>query len=344
MFTGFLVYADVNISDLQNSDLWKKKSSGNIIFYTKVEDFKIPVLCFHKIGDQERYEITSTKFEQFLIFLNENNFFPISDKDYLNNDFSMVPSGKKPIVLGSDDASEGNFILKTRDSNSFTGNVDLTVTTPKLEEESMVYLLEKYLPKVQGKINFTFYTSFNGVPFRQTGGTTSFGENYRDIPIVGYKLNYLIDNFYIGIHTVTHPITVNSTPDSFKWELDEFYRILESYVGDKISLINTLAYPYGCGTLKPEMENMIRNYNYKNYSIIGAFDFDGLFTKSVVSKSVNKFDISRLGVDNKNIESVYNFLKKVKLITSERVIAVGSRDELNSIDINDKDILVVGHS
>ena len=102
--------------------------------------------------------------------------------------------------------------------------------------------------------------------------------------------------------------------------------------------------PYGCGTLKPEMENMIRNYNYKNYSIIGAFDFDGLFTKSVVSKSVNKFDISRLGVDNKNIESVYNFLKKVKLITSERVIAVGSRDELNSIDINDKDILVVGHS
>ena len=73
---------------------------------------------------------------------------------------------------------------------------------------TMVYLLEKYLPKVQGKINFTFYTSFNGVPFRQTGGTTSFGENYRDIPIVGYKLNYLIDNFYIGIHTVTHPIIV----------------------------------------------------------------------------------------------------------------------------------------
>ncbi|MBN2617958.1 MAG: hypothetical protein JXR64_06565 [Spirochaetales bacterium] len=283
----------------------------------KSSNGKIPVLCFHIIGDGERYEISPDNFEKLLIYLNKNNFFVISDKEFINKDFSQVPNGFKPIVLGSDDASEGNFIYKTDDNDILNGRIS-NLDNPEIDEKSMVGILKRNLAPRDGKINFTFYVSFNGIPFRQSGGE-SFGSNYRNNPIVANKFNYIIDNFILGIHTVNHPVTKDTSVSDFKNELVLFYEIMETYVGEKYKMIDTLAYPYGCADLKPEMQQMIEDFNYKGQTIIGGFDFDGYFSKSPLTNNINKYDISRLGVDNYNIDKVYGFLENVKLFVVERV-------------------------
>jgi len=340
MFISFSLFStDYN---LENSDVWSKKVIGDISVYTKKDSGKVPVLCFHKIGTKARYEITSDGFESFLSYLNSNNFYVISDKDFINRDFSKVPTGFKPIVLGSDDASEGNFIYKTTTEDIVNGEIDNTLGEPQIDSKSMVGLLNRYLPLEQGKRNFTFYVSFNGIPFRQTGGREATGEYYRGIPIIERKFNYLLDNFEIGIHTTTHPVTKDSSVADFKWEIDEFYRILESYVGDRVSLINTIAYPYGCADLKPEMEDMLSNYSYKNTKIIGGFDFNGYFSGSPFTAKLNYYDISRLGVDNQNIKAVYGFLESVPLFHSQRVIVVNSLEDLKGFKYNDSDRVIVG--
>lgn len=336
------LYSEVSLADLQDNNIWNRQDKGGVSYYTKKDLGKVPVLCFHKIGAEPRYEITAKIFENFLKYLNSNDFYILSDKELILNDFSMVPTGYTPIVLGADDASEGNFLYKTIGSDIVNGELDYSTGELQLENNTMVSILEQNIEPVNGKINFTFYVSFNGIPFRQTGGMLPSGEYYRGIDIIGTKFNYLIDNFIVGIHTVTHPVTKNTSASDFKWEIDEFYNILNSYVGDKSKLINTLAFPYGCLDLKPEMENMLRNYNNNGLKIIGGFDFDGYFSKSPFTDKVNNYDISRLGVDNQNIQNVYGFLKSVKLFETHRVIVVKSRVDLAEVLYNKNDTIIIG--
>ncbi len=341
-FISINLYSEISLTDLQDSSVWSRQDKGSVSYFTKKDIGKVPVLCFHKIGEEPRYEITADKFEEFLKYINNNKFHILSDKELVLNDFSMVPTGYTPIVLGSDDASEGNFLYKTLGGDTINGELDYSTGELQLEGSTMLSLLEQYIEPVNGKINFTFYISFNGIPFRQTGGKAATGEYYRGIDIIGSKFNYLLDNFIVGIHTVTHPVTKNTSAVDFKWEIDEFYNILDSYVGDKTKLINTLAYPYGCADLKPDMRDMIKGYNNGGLNIIGAFDFNGYFSRSPFSGKVDNYDISRLGVDNQNIQNVYGFLESVKLFNTNRVLVVKSRGDLDGVLYNDSDIIIVG--
>ena len=336
-----LLFSEISISELNNGS-WSKIERNGVFIYTKKDNGKVPIFCFHKIGNEPRYEITADNFENFLIYLNKNNFFPLSDKEFLERDLSRVPTGYTPIVLGADDASEGNFEYKTHGENSVIGEINIKSGKKELTNGSMVQLLEKHLKPTNGIINFTFYVSFNGIPFRQTGGYEFLDNQFRGNPLVKEKFNYIIDNFILGVHTFSHPVTKNTTPEKFKWELDTFYSILDSYVGDKISKITTLAYPYGCATLKPEMEIMIKNYEYKGVKIIGGFDFNGYFSHSPFSSRIRDYDVSRLGVDNKNIEKVYGFLESIKLFNTKRVIVVESRNDLINVKYTDDDVIIVG--
>lgn len=342
ILTFFSLSADINRSELDSRDIWSKKESGSTTYYTKKDLGRIPVLCFHKIGLDDRYELTAANFEEFLIYLNTNKFYPLSDKELLLRDFSMIPSGFTPIVLGSDDASEGNFEFKTIGTDKINGEIDRSTGSSENLEDSMVYLLEKYIKPVNERINFTFYISFDGLPFRQSGGSETTGKYYRGIPVVKEKINYLLDSFIVGIHTVTHPITKNTDANKFKWELDEFFSIMRDYVGDRSNLIDTLAYPYGCADLNPELREMLVGYENKNQTILGSFDFDGYFSKSPFNSRFDNFEVSRLGVDNQNIDNVYGFLESVKLFDTTRVIVVESEDDLASINYNSDDTIIIG--
>ena len=342
MFISFFTYADITLSDLDNSSVWNKTVDDNVTYYTKKDYGKIPVLCFHKIGEEKRYEITADSFESFLIYLNENKFFVLSDKELLSRDFSKVPTGYTPIVLGSDDASEGNFLYKTTTEDSENGVIDISSGQAELQEDTMVYLLEKYLAPVDGRINFTFYISFDDVPFRQTGGQSSKEEYYQGLDLVATKFNYLLDNFIVGIHTVNHRVTKDISVSDFKWELDEFFKIMRGYTGDRVSMINTLAYPYGCADLDPELRNMILNYDNNGLNVAGAFDFDGYFSQSPFHNSFDNLEVSRFGVDNQNIDLLYGFLESVPLFNTTRVVVVDSEADLKDVLYTDDDQIIVG--
>ncbi|OQY37144.1 MAG: hypothetical protein B6229_08855 [Spirochaetaceae bacterium 4572_7] len=276
LFLSLTVFADTSIDELKNPEVWSVVSINNVDVYTQKDSGKVPVLCFHMLNDEYWYGITPKRFENFLIYLSENNFYPLSDSEFILKDFSRVPSGMTPIVLGSDDASQGNFLYKTIGPLEI-GDIDTSTGKKELVEDSMVYLLQKYIKPVNGKINFTFYVSFNGLPFRQSD----------------------------------------------------------------VKKISTLAYPHGCGVLKPEMRELIEGFDRYGASVIGGFDFDGLFSLPTFDNRVDSYDISRLGVDNRNIDRVYGFLESVPLFKTKRVFVVDSLDQLADYVLNESDEVLI---
>lgn len=340
-FVLYPLSAEISFEALTDTEVWQEHKSGNVTIYNRRDLRRVPILCFHIIGEAERYEITPENFSNLLIYLNGNKFWLISDKEFINQDLSSVPTGYKPIVLGSDDAAEGNFLYKA-DGDISSGDIDLSDVV--IEKNSMVEILQRHIKPRGGRIPFTFYISFNGLPFRQTGGYDT-NRDYRDNPVIEHKFNYLLDNFILGNHTYGHPVTKLTAAEDFKTELDKFYDIMQTYVGNRVTEIDTLAYPHGCSELKSDMREMLKSYNYDGVSILGGFDFDGYFSTSLYSPALDNLDISRLGVDNKNISRVYGWLESVPLLVSERVLVVEESGDLEGFNYSEQDqILIRGES
>lgn len=336
-FVLYPLFSVPTLKELKDTTVWQEFSRNNITIYNRKDLRRVPILCFHIIGEKERYEITPENFSNLLEYLNSNKFWLVSDKEFLGRDLSSVPTGYKPIVLGSDDASEGNFLYKT-DGDLSSGNIDLNSAV--IVKDSMVAILERYMKPRDGKIPFTFYVSFNGLPFRQTG-SYDIGQDYSGNPVIKHKFNYLLDHFIVGNHTYGHPVTRHTSAEDFKKELDEFYGIMKSYVDERIDEINTLAYPHGCAELKSDMREMLEDYHYDGVIIKGGFDFDGYFSTSPYNKTLDSLDISRLGVDNKNISRVYGWLESVPLLVSERVLVVDDMADLVGFNYNEQDQILI---
>lgn len=332
------IFAEVNITDLENSEVWKRSENGQVTIYREISQKRVPILCFHIIGDKERYEISALNFTNLMEYLNDHKFWLISDKEFIKGDLSSVPTGYRPIVMGSDDASEGNFLFQAKTGTLDTGVIDFT--DPKVVENTMVDILQDNFTPRDGIIPFTFYVSFNGLPFRQTGGEI-IDDSYLGSKTLSFKFQYVMDNFILGNHTFSHPITKLTTASDFKEELNKFYDVMYSYLGDDISRIDTLAYPHGCHDLTPEMRFMLENYNYRGVQLSGGFDFDGYFSTSPYGSTLDNLDISRLGVDNKNIDRVYGWLESVPLLVSRRVLVVDSRDDLIGFTLSTEDEIII---
>jgi hypothetical protein len=302
-------------------------------------DGYIPVLSFHKLGEQDDFELTKERFEEFLIYLNANEFHIISDHQFLNEDYTRAVKGRKIVVLGSDDGSNGVFYYKT-DGDLKTGNFLTKNGNFLISEESMVFYLNKYLPKENGHGNFTFYLTFDAIPFRQTGGFVNPGKPYLQMPAVRSKLHYLVRNYFIGNHTQNHLYTEELSNMDFTKELIGFYDIMELYDID-ISLIKTLAYSFGIGRLSFDRKKLLEDFRYKGTSIAGAFDYDGYFSRPLNDDSVKPYDISRIGVDNKSFEKIMSLLKNVDIFESERAVLINSEFypfDLSTIDLNKNDL------
>lgn len=298
----------------------------------------IPVLAFHKLGSKDKFELTPQKFEELLIFLLEENYHIISDKQLINSDFTYAPDGKKLIVLGADDGAAGVFYYET------SGDIK---TSPFIMEDgqylisnqSMVYYLDKHLPRERGRGNFTFYMTFDAIPFRQTGGGYNPGPPYLAMPAVRSKLHYIDENYYIGNHTLHHYYSEDITELEFLFELIGCFEVLESYGIDN-GPESTLSYSYGIGELSPQREQTVREFSYKGITLLGAFDYDGHFTKPVESYGVNTYDISRTGVDNSNYENILMLLEAGDIYINQRAVLVDGTEypfNLSGLELNKGD-------
>lgn len=306
---------------------------------SRAGDGYIPILAFHKLGEAERFELKRELFEELLVYLNINGFHVISDYQYLTGDYTFAVNGKKIIVLGADDASAGAFYYKT-DGDLKTGNFIMEKGQYIISDESMVYYLNKYLPIEEGRRNFTFYITFDAIPFRQTGNGLNTGAPYYSMFAPLSKFQYLQKNYHLGNHTANHFYSEDLDELDFIDELIEFYDIMESY-GMDLASIKTLAYSFGIGKLSAEREHTVKTFSYKDVRLAGAFDYNGYLTYPVDHKSVNIFDVSRIGVDNRSYRKLLDLLESVDIFVSRRAVLVESDEypfDLRRLKMNKSDL------
>ncbi len=296
---------------------WSTNRRGNVIVVSeKAVSGEIPILCFHKIGRQDRFALSPERFRRLLRYLNKNKWYWVSDYQYLTGDFSRVPTGMKPVVLGADDAGSGNmeYVVK---GNPLTGNLKLFADGPRLERNSMVAILEKLAPRENGRINFTFYISFDAIPFRQLGGSANPGFPYKNIPLVKKKIRYLDEHFIVGIHSLSHKYVYKMGIDAFVNDIDEAWELLDYYSGGCCKTLNTMAYPYGVGDLTGELQAKLTRLSRNGRSLAGAFDLDGMYADPPGNPG-NLFDVSRINVDNSSWSNIIDMLENVNAVKSQR--------------------------
>lgn len=300
----------------------RQNSEGITVLAEKATIGEVPILCFHKISSEEEYALSAERFRSLLMYINKNNWYLVSDEQYLQGDFSRVPTGMKPIVMGADDASYGHFIHETQ-GDPLTGSVKRFLDKPVLDKNSMVALLERYIKKEEGRINFTFYVSFDAIPFRQLDMYKNPGFPYRGIPIVAEKILYIDKNFRLGLHTLSHKYAYDMSPDNFAEEVLASWELLEEYTGGKTETIRTMAFPYGVDFLTDELKKALLSISHRGHKLSGSFDLDNKLAPPPGSPR-ELFDISRINVENKNWKQLLHTLDNAQVVKARREIIVES--------------------
>jgi hypothetical protein len=295
------------------------RRDGDVIFMSeKADEGVVPILCLHKISREEDYALTPDRFRRLLNYVNDNGWYLVSDLQYLHGDFSRVPTGLKPIVMGSDDASHGTLVYQTRGDRQY-GTVKRLFGKPLIDKDSMVAILERYVKKENGRINFTFYVSFDGIPFRQLDGFENPGFPYRGVPVIAEKIQYIDKNFILGIHSQSHPYVWDLGIDGFAEDIMKGWEQLDEYAGGEAESLHTMAYPYGVRNFNLDLRNALSSLNRNGKYLDGAFDFDNRLAPPPGNPG-DSFDVSRFNVDNKHWDRLMRTLNAADAVTARREI------------------------
>ena len=307
------------LAENRGFDGWMTRKEGNITFLSeKADSGVVPILCLHKISREEDYALTPERFRRLLQYISNNGWYLVSDLQYLEGDFSRVPSGLKPIVMGSDDGSHGTLIYQTR-GDKLSGTVKRLFGKPIIERDSMVAILEKHAMQEDGRINFTFYISFDAIPFRQLDGFDNPGFPYRGIPVIAEKMHYLDENFIIGIHSLSHIYAHDMGSEAFAEDVLRAWEQIDEYAGGEAMSLHTMAFPYGIRPLSPDMRAAITSLNRNGKYLDGAFDFDNKLA-APPGRPGDNFDVSRFNVDNKNWDRLMRTLDGADAVSARREI------------------------
>lgn len=249
--------------------------SINVNIYQKNVD-KIPILMYHTIHDQVNW-ISTDEFRKHLKLLFEAGFTTIKLNDYLNNDFSSVPNGRKPIIITFDDQWASQFFYSDSTKN-------------EISKDCAVGILEEFYKKqpIFGK-NAVIYLFFHRLPF--------IGYDQRNRWVV--KIRHLLDLGYeLGSHSYDHSVMTNMDEAKIKTNLDKFYTKLESLIGVDYKKTMTLAYPGGA---VPKKLNGVSSYQYKNTPLKGALKASGGFAKVPIENNDSIWYIPRIEGSSENI-------------------------------------------
>ena len=280
----------------------------------------VPVLVFHKISREQRYALTAGRFEEFIRLIHREGWYMVADYQYSRGDFTHVPSGMKPIVMGADDASYGNFVYKTY-GDQLHGRVYRLLGRPIIEPDCMVGILERLARRENGRINFTFYLSFDAIPFRQLDAAFNPGFPYKGIALVEEKLHYLNENFLLGIHSLSHVYAYRMGAEAFARDVLQAWAIIDEYLNTPVQSVRTLAFPYGIERLTAEMRRKLQGIRYGEKSLEAAFDFDDKMAPAP-GELRDKLKISRINVDNSSWDEVLQRLREADAVKSRRTFVL----------------------
>lgn len=216
----------------------------------KTKITEVPVLMYHQIGRRaSRYCVTPQNFRKELQELYDRGYASVSIEDYVNGKINL-PDGKRAVILTFDDGSRGQF-------NYIAGNDGSLAIDP----DCAVGILEdfyKHNPDFGNQA--TFFICIRFTPFGQ--------KEY-----VKEKLNAILDmGMHIGNHTYSHSNVRASSDKKIDRELGRFMETLEGYIGDRISRVNVIAYPFGATPRSSRIEKILEDFEYngKRYTFIAA--------------------------------------------------------------------------
>ena len=299
------------------------------ILYERSSRGRMPVLCFHRIGTDSRYELTLPRVHELMQSLVQNGYFPVSDRDFGEGNLSTVPSGMKPVVLGADDAGGTQLLWDKRTLAQYADGGHPSFFS--LEPDCLASIFSRYFSKSAGHYNFTFYVSFDAIPFRQTGPLANSGRPYRGMPVVGDKFRYAFDQFHLGYHSLTHTYVEKMAIEDFVREIEESSRIFSEYFGRSVKL-STLAFPYGSGHLSSRREaELLRAIGQDRLPETG-FDLDGEFSVPPWNPEFHSWDISRFSVENRSYDQLQALLASPSVYTSRRTILIYSDNKRLRLD------------
>lgn len=298
---------------------WIIRREGEVTFLSEKSSVgEVPVLCLHRLGRGQKYELTPTRFRRLIDYIRSNKWYLISDHQYISGDLSRVPNGFKPIVMGSDDASYGTLTYQTNGEGLYS-IVRRRAGKPLLDRNSMVSILEMYAPREEGRINFTFYISFDAVPFRQLDGYRNPGFPYKGIPLVAEKIRYLDEKFILGIHSLSHIYADDMGSEAFAGDVLRAWELIDEYAGGEALSLHTLSFPFGISTLTPSMRGELNSLTRNGRRLSGAFDFDDKLAPAPGALN-DAFDISRYNVDNRTWNRIFETLESANAVVVRREV------------------------
>jgi len=301
-----------------------RENRSSTVFYDRRNSGEIPVLCFHRIGEDDKYELSLNRVHHLMATLQSKGYYPLSDRDFAAGDFSVIPSGMKPFVIGADDAG-ATQLLWDEETLSVYERGD-TPRSWELDSDCLASIFTRYFKKEGNHYNFTFYMSFDAVPFRQIAGQPNPGFPYEGINVVRDKIRYAQKYFYLGHHSLTHTFREDMSGEQFFQEVEETNRIVSSYLGYPVQL-DTLAYPYGSGRFTPEAEReLLQGIDRGRFPEV-AYDLNGKFSPVPWSKGFIRWNISRFSVENSSFDLLLKRLSSPYVYQSRRVILIESPDK-----------------
>ncbi len=241
---------------------------------------KVLVLEYHLFGEtEERWQRTPDNFRADLELLLSQGYYPINLRDLAARDLSMVPKGKRPVVLTFDDSSLGQFRLLP------DGQVD---------PDSAVGILLAFheLHPADWPLRATFFVLQDvDVPERILFGQPELAQQ---------KLQMLVDwGMEVGSHTISHANLAESSPEDIQWQLGESQARLEELLPDYE--VVSLSVPFG---LYPEDDSLLKSgvYQGQPYQYQAAVEVSGGLAPSPQSDAFDPHHIPRVQATPEELE------------------------------------------
>lgn len=182
---------------------------------------KVLILEYHDVGPkEERWTRQHDNFRADLERLHKLGYYPISLRDYVNNNIN-VPAGKSPIIFTFDDGTLGQFNYINEDGEW------------KIDPNCAVAIMEEFNRQHPDfPLEATFYVYYP-LPFRQK-------------ELIERKIRHIVKlGMDIGNHTYTHTrLDLDSDTNAAK-EMALNVKSATEYAPDAV--VDSIALPYGKG-------------------------------------------------------------------------------------------------
>jgi len=224
----------------------------------------VPILMYHNIDDKDdRFSVSPQTFREHLEFLHDHDFKLITPDDFFSGYYQSQSDGKKPVLLTFDDCSEGQFRIENdlTDPNSAVGILeDFTKQNPDFGKGA-IFFCDSMKETSTGQFVYS-------VPFDQSNSSTE-------------KLDFLLEHYTLGNHTLTHSYIDNST----KKEVETEIKSLDQILGVKTTYF---AYPFGHLPQSTEVQAYLKE------TMVGSFSCNNDLSLSPDDPKFDSLHIPRI--------------------------------------------------